>query len=238
MYTQNEMMNDFYYAQSKKNEEKIIKRERKRKKKVKAKIEIDFTTALNEFETLTGMSFDEFYLSKLSSLTKYISKYIKDEFEAEDIATECFLKSLESINLYDNTKGPITTWVYTIAKNLAYKFVQSRKKNNVVSLSTKIDEDGEVELSDVIHGSEEEDIIKKEYLDKNNQKMCVIMDAISMLKEPLKTVIELREIHGLSYEDISDLQNIPQGTTKSQIKKGRELIKEMVYDKLKEIDLI
>ena len=106
-----------------------------------------------------------------------------------------------------------STWLYTIAKNLANTELRKRKQRKTTLLSQFSNDDKSYELpsNDPEPGQEiQTDIVNQ-----------IIKDAVDQLSEKFKIVIVLRDIQVLSYEDISEILNVPIGTVKSRINRAR-----------------
>ena len=140
---------------------------------------------------------------------------VKNREFAEDITQDAFLKAYEKLDTLQD-KEHFFPWLKRIAVNLALN--QYDRGKRVVDVET---EDSEISFFDKIsdEGNPEDFLIKDEL--KKYIKMFV--DA---LPERLRTVIILREVDDMSYEDISDMLNIPLGTVRSRLFNARQIIKD------------
>lgn len=170
------------------------------------------------FKQRTGESFAYFYEKFYPRLVYNINGITQDEYLAEDVATEAFIKAFEKIDQYEKGKAQFSTWLFTIARHLALQEIKQGKKT--MSMDTELDEEGTT-MKDFIQEEKNND----EFLHMTNVKKAEIINReIPKLKEPYRTVIEMREIQKLQYKDIADILNRNLSTVKSQIKKGRELL--------------
>ena len=190
-----------------------------------------FTEQEKVFVERTGKDFSTLYKKYYPKLIYFTSKMCNDAQTAEDISTDSFMTAFEKIDKYEKDKAQFSTWLFTIAKNLALQNIKNSKKT--ISLDVEYDEEGTT-MKDFI---QEEDSDNHLHTVKE-MKADIMKDCISKLKEPYKSVIEMREIKKMSYKDISDKLGKNLSTVKSQIRNGRAvLIKETEQD-FKRIDYL
>ena len=162
-------------------------------------------------------AFDVLVLKYQHKLLKLISRYIRDSSEALDVAQEAFIKAYRAIPNFRN-ESAFYTWLYRIAINTA--------KNHVVSLSRR-PPGSDVDFSDAELSSAQPDLkdyATPERLLLREEIQNTVADAIAELPEDLKIAITLRELEGLSYEEISQTMECPIGTVRSRIFRAREVI--------------
>ena len=144
------------------------------------------------FTERTGKDFSFFYKKYFPKLIYYTTQMCKDPQKAEDISTESFLIAFEKIEKYDKEKSQFSTWLFTIARNLMLQDIKTSKKT--MSLDIEIDEEGTT-MKDFLQEEESE-----EYLyDLSSKKAEIMIKHISKLKEPYRSVIEMREIQKMAY---------------------------------------
>ena len=131
---------------------------------------------------------------------------------------------------YESEKAQFSTWLFTIAKNLALQAIKNDKRN--VSLDTEYDDEGTT-MKDFIPEDYGSDL---EMYESNDIKANILIDQISKLKEPYRTVIEMREIKKMSYKEISDSLGKNLSTIKSQIRNGRSILINETKGDFKKID--
>lgn len=188
-----------------------------------------FTEQEKVFVERTGKDFSTLYKKYYPKLIYFTSKMCNDAQTAEDISTDSFMTAFEKIDKYEKDKAQFSTWLFTIAKNLALQNIKNSKKT--ISLDIEYDQEGTT-MKDFI---QEEDSDNHLHTVKE-MKADIMKDCMSRLKEPYKSVIEMREIKRMSYKDISDKLGKNLSTIKSQIRNGRAiLIKESQQD-FKRID--
>jgi RNA polymerase sigma-70 factor (ECF subfamily) len=170
------------------------------------------------FKQRTGESFAFFYEKFYPRLVYNINGITQDEYLAEDVATEAFIKAFEKIDQYEKGKAQFSTWLFTIARHLALQELKQSRKT--MSIDNELDEEGTT-MKDFIQDEEDND----EFLNKLNiQKAEIMKREIQKLKEPFKTVIEMREIKKMQYKDIADILGRNLSTVKSQIRNGRAIL--------------
>lgn len=181
------------------------------------------------FRERTGKDFSTLYTKYYPKLIYFTSKMCNDLQKAEDISTDSFMVAFEKIEKYEKDKSQFSTWLFTIAKNLALQNIKNEKKT--ISLDIELDEEGTT-MKDFIQDDEGDSYLHEVYA----KKADVIKKHISKLKNPYKKVIEMREIKKMSYKDISDELNLNLSTVKSQIRNGRAILIRETKKEFDEID--
>ena len=145
-------------------------------------------------------------------LMNYVYRFVGDRIDAEDILQETFLRLYKNKHYYKEI-AKFSTWIYTIAGNLAKTELRKRKRRNIFSIHNFMSTDKDYELPD-----------KEVTPDKQANSVITdreIQKAINKLSPKFKQVILLRDIKGFSYEEISQIVNIPLGTVKSRVNRAR-----------------
>ncbi|MFY1027985.1 RNA polymerase sigma factor RpoE [Actinobacillus seminis] len=153
------------------------------------------------------------YQNKVAGLlTRYVSQN-----DIPDVVQESFIKAYRSIDSFRGDSA-FYTWLYRIAVNTAknYLSAQGRRPPNEDILAE------EAETYDVGTNLRDVDTPENEMLSSELKK--IVFDTINGLQEDLRTAITLREIEGLSYEEIADIMDCPVGTVRSRIFRAREII--------------
>ena len=164
-------------------------------------------------------AFDLLVLKYQSRLISTAFKFVKDIHTAEDLVQESFIKSFNSLASFREDSS-FYTWVYRITVNTSKNFLVSKKRKNEL-LSSDISEDQTYEI-------EYEDTDTPEDLLQASQLKKLITETIDQLGEDTKTALTLRELDGLSYEEIAKVVNCPVGTVRSRIFRGREVVDEAI----------
>jgi len=152
-------------------------------------------------------------------LINFVYRFINQTEEAEDIVQETFLKVYKNRHAYREI-AKFSTWIYTIAGNLARSELRKRKRRQTFTMTDLSYDDRE--FNPVDPGRQPEEIVFNEYAGDE------IQAAIQALPEPFKSIIILRDIQELSYEDISTILDIPMGTVKSRVNRARLKLQEML----------
>ena len=157
-------------------------------------------------------------------IQRLIGRMVRDVDLVEDIAQETFIRAYRALAQFRGD-AQFYTWLYRIAVNTAKKALMDLKRNPTVSENFfKSGDDDETSfLENELISSETPDAVlaSKEIAEMVNA-------AMEALPEELRQAITLREIEGLSYEEISDAMNCPIGTVRSRIFRAREAISEKV----------
>lgn len=179
-------------------------------------------------------AFDELVLKHKDRLFNLIYWFLGDHHEADDCAQETFIKVFKSIETF-RFESAFSTWLYRIAVNTCKNRIRSsayRWKKKTVSLETSTGSTNGNPSSEIVNGSPTPIMA----LDKK-EKMMRIQKAINSLPEDQNKVVVLRDIQGLSYQDISDITGLNLGTVKSRLARGRlELKRKLkpIFNKISE----
>lgn len=153
-------------------------------------------------------------------LARLLSRYVRDPAEVEDVTQEAFVKAYRALPSFRGDSA-FYTWLYRIGINAA--------KNWLVSSGRRVPTSTGVEAEDVegIEDSEQfSDINTPESLLLSREIAEILNTTMEALPEELRTAIQLREIEGLSYEEIARIMDCPIGTVRSRIFRAREEISE------------
>jgi RNA polymerase sigma-70 factor (ECF subfamily) len=162
-------------------------------------------------------AFDLLVLKYQHKLVKLVSRYVRDPSEVMDVVQESFLKAYRALPGFRG-ESAFYTWIYRIAINTAknYLVAQGRRPPDGDIDSGDVDQiEGETELKD---NATPERLLLRDEIEQT------VMDAIEQLPEDLRTAITLRELEGLSYEEIAQSMDCPIGTVRSRIFRAREAI--------------
>ena len=153
-------------------------------------------------------------------LARLLSRFIRDATEVEDVTQEAFIKAYRALPSFRGDSA-FYTWLYRIGINTA--------KNHLVAMGrrapTTTDIDSE-EAEGFEDGEHLRDLNTPENEMMSRQVAETVNQTLEELPEELRTAITLREIEGLSYEDIANIMNCPIGTVRSRIFRAREAIAE------------
>ncbi len=159
----------------------------------------------------------EKYQRKLGRL---LARFIRDPAEVEDVTQEAFIKAYRALPAFRGDSA-FYTWLYRIAINTA--------KNYLMALGRRAPTSTEVEAEDAEgfeDGEQLRDINTPESVLLSTEIARTVNATIDELPEELRTAIQLREIEGMSYEDIARIMDCPIGTVRSRIFRAREAIAE------------
>jgi RNA polymerase sigma-70 factor (ECF subfamily) len=167
-------------------------------------------------------AFDLLVIKYQRKLARLLSHFIRDAAEVEDVTQEAFIKAYRALPSFRGDSA-FYTWLYRIGINTAKNFLvsQGRKVPTIDGINNEDAEDFEDNslLKEV--NTPESELMSK-------QIAQTVSKSLDALPEELRSAIVLREIDGLSYEEIATIMNCPVGTVRSRIFRAREAISEQL----------
>ena len=162
-------------------------------------------------------AFDILVLKYQHKIVKLVMRYVRDAEEAQDVAQEAFLKAYRALPSFRGDSA-FYTWLYRIAINTAKNYLVAQRRRPL---------DYELDLQDPdqyeMHGRLKESDTPEGLL-LSEEVQAAITKAIDHLPDDLRTAIILRELDGMSYEEIAQTMECPVGTVRSRIFRAREAI--------------
>jgi RNA polymerase sigma-70 factor (ECF subfamily) len=155
-------------------------------------------------------------------IERLIGRMVRDVDLVPDIAQETFIRAYRAIPQFRG-ESAFYTWLYRIAVNTAKKALMQLKRDPLVTESARASRDDDDESSSRVE-NELSDGETPESVLASKQVASAVNFAIEALSDDLRQAITLREIEGLSYEEIAELMNCPIGTVRSRIFRAREAI--------------
>ncbi len=153
-------------------------------------------------------------------LVRLLSRWIRDPAEVEDIAQEAFIKAYRALPSFRGDSA-FYTWLYRIGINTAKNYLAAQGRR--APTSTGVDSE---EAEGFEEGEQLRDLNTPERILMTKEIGNTVNSAMNALTEDLRTAITLREIEGLSYEEIAQIMGCPIGTVRSRIFRAREAISE------------
>lgn len=154
----------------------------------------------------------------------HIRKMIKEVELVEDLVQEVFMKAFHNLSSYSNEYA-FSTWLYRIATNHTIDYLRKKKLQTLSINEPYKSNDGEMEiqLPDESFATDSP-VMKKE-------RKAIVQHAIENLPEKYRAVIEMRHMEEKSYQEISEILDLPLGTVKAHIFRARELLYKALIDK-------
>ena len=153
-------------------------------------------------------------------LTRLLSRFIRDQAEVEDVTQEAFIKAYRALPAFRGDSA-FYTWLYRIGINTAKNYLMAMGRRAPTSTEVEAEEAEGFE-----EGEQLRDINTPESVLLSNEIAETVNSTIEQLPEELRTAIQMREIEGMSYEDIAKAMDCPIGTVRSRIFRAREAIAE------------
>ena len=151
-------------------------------------------------------------------LARLLSRFIRDATEVEDVTQEAFIKAYRALPTFRGDSA-FYTWLYRIGINTAKNYLAAMGRR--APTTTEIDSE---EAEGYEDGDQLRDLNTPENQMMSRQVAETVNQTLESLPEELRSAITLREIEGLSYDDIADIMNCPIGTVRSRIFRAREAI--------------
>jgi RNA polymerase sigma-70 factor (ECF subfamily) len=165
-------------------------------------------------------AFDLLVVKYQRKLGRLLSRFIRDSTEVEDVTQEAFIKAYRALPTFRGDSA-FYTWLYRIGINTAKNYLVALGRR--APTTTSMDNEDAESLDE---GDQLRDLNTPENQLMSKQVAETVNQSLDQLPEELRTAITLREIEGLSYEDIANIMNCPIGTVRSRIFRAREAIAE------------
>ncbi len=166
-------------------------------------------------------------------LINFIARFTGDKDNAEDLAQETFIRMFKAANRYKPGRAQFKTWMYFIAKNLCKNELRNRGRRDRFRVDSVVSnnnsDSGNEDEIDLIASAPADVAFQPEVAIERKELQNAIQDAIAELPEQYRFPLVLRDIQGLSYDEIGKILELRSGTTKSRINRARLMLK----DKLK-----
>ncbi len=178
---------------------------------------------MEQFQQGTVEAFNILVDKYSERLTHYLYGFLGDAKRCEDLLQETFLRVYRNRHSYQRI-AKFSTWLYTIAGNLARSEYRKRKRRRMYSLQSvnRDNEEYELQLPDETFRPDNhaESTIQDKY----------IQDALNEIPESFREVVVLRDVQQLAYEEIAEITGLPMGTVKSRINRGRSKLQSLLKD--------
>jgi len=151
-------------------------------------------------------------------LGRLISRFVRNAAEAEDLTQEAFIKAYRALPAFRGDSA-FYTWLYRIGINTAKNHLLAQGRKAPTSTPFDTEEAEDFEDASLLHevATPENELMSKQVVD-------VVNASLQQLPEDLRTALTLREIEGLSYEEIAAVMDCPIGTVRSRIFRAREVV--------------
>jgi RNA polymerase sigma-70 factor, ECF subfamily len=177
---------------------------------------------IRRFQAEDNAAFDQLVLKYKDLVMNVCFRFMRNNAEADDCAQETFVKVFRSLHKF-RFESSFSTWLYRIAVNTCKTRLCSqeyRRSKYAVSIDKQIEtEEGSVQFEIA------DKALSPRASMENKDRAVIIQEAINSLPEEQKTVVILRDIEGLSYEEISKISGYNLGTVKSKLARARQELK-------------
>ena len=185
--------------------------------------ELDDSGVVTSFLGGEERAFQELVERYQGRLLNFVYRTIGDREKAEDLVQEVFIRVYRHLHRFDRSKK-FSTWIYTIASNLAKNELRNRSRNPLVLFQTIKknwqDEDRPLQFEDPT--SRPDDLYRKRHLRE------LVEQTVGQLPEHHRQVFVLRELEGKSYEEIAEITDCNLGTVKSRLNRARNSFAEII----------
>lgn len=184
---------------------------------------LDDGALVSEYLAGQPRAFDALVDRYQNRLLNFIYRTVGDRERAEDLVQEAFIRVHRHIARFDDRKK-FSTWIYTIASNLAKNELRNRSRNPLVLFQTMTqgwdDEERPLEFED--SSLRPDDLYRKRHVRE------LVEQTVAQLPEHHREVFVLRELEGRSYEEIADITHCNLGTVKSRLNRARSSFAELI----------
>jgi RNA polymerase sigma-70 factor (ECF subfamily) len=190
--------------------------------------ELEDTALVNAYLDGETRSFDVLVERYQTRLLNFVYRIVGDRERAEDLVQEVFVRVYRHLARFDRSKK-FSTWIYTIASNLAKNELRNRSRNPLVLFTsmTKGWEDEERPLEFEDPSSRPDDLFRKRHVRE------LVESSVAQLPTHHREVFMLREIEGRSYEEIAEITHCNLGTVKSRLNRARNSFAEIIEPSLR-----
>jgi len=184
---------------------------------------MDDEDLMAQFQAGSVEAFDLLVARYKDPLASYLYRFLGDARESEDLLQETFMRVFRNRHSYRRI-ARFSTWLYTIAGNLARSEYRKRRRRRVQSLQgmNKDEEEYEVEIPD--------NTFRPDTHANNVLQDAAIQEALRQIPEEFREVVVLRDVQQLAYEEIAEITGLPMGTVKSRINRGRTKLQQLLKD--------
>jgi RNA polymerase sigma-70 factor (ECF subfamily) len=154
-------------------------------------------------------------------LTNYVFRFLGNYEACSDVVQETMIKVYRYKDTYSSV-AKFSTWIYTIAGNLARTEYRRQRRRKFFSISDYGEEHGQFELPDEVY--------RPDVMTDSGIKEEIIQNALVNVKDVYREAVILRDIEGMSYEEIAEILGVNEGTVKSRINRGRAKLQELLKD--------
>jgi RNA polymerase sigma-70 factor (ECF subfamily) len=189
--------------------------------------ELEDTALVNAYLAGETRSFDVLVERYQARLLNFVYRIVGDRERAEDLVQEVFVRVYRHLGRFDRSKK-FSTWIYTIASNLAKNELRNRSRNPLVLFTSMTngweDEERPLEFEDP--SSRPDDMFRKRHVRE------LVESSVAQLPSHHREVFVLREIEGRSYEEIAEITHCNLGTVKSRLNRARNSFAEIIEPSL------
>ena len=167
-------------------------------------------------------AFDLLVIKYQSRIINLVSRFVRNHADAQDVTQDAFVKAYRALPNFRG-ESAFYTWMYRIAVNTAKNFLASQVSRKVSEMELDASEMEQIDDSDALKSMD-----TPEHLLLAAEIQDTVVKVIAALPEDLRTAITLRELEGLSYDEIAEAMNCPIGTVRSRIFRARETIDKLL----------
>ncbi len=160
---------------------------------------------------------------------RFCVRILKNAEDAEDIAQETFVQAYRNIGRF-RPKAKFSTWLFTIARNLSLNLIRDEKRGRRIMVSVDDENAGVNLVADAARRPDRQAA--------GGETSELVRAAIDKLMPAHKTIIVLRDLEGLSYDEIAEVMKCRAGTVKSRLSRARQHLKELMVRVMQDGDLI
>jgi len=174
-------------------------------------------------------AFDLLVLKYQHKIIAVVNRYVRDSADVHDVTQEAFIKAYRALESFRGDSA-FYTWMYRIAINTAKNYLVSKGRRPPAS---------DVDMDDAEHYAGNDHLRDVDTPENNlfrDELQAAVQRAMTELPEDLRTAVTLREMEGMSYEEIAEIMDCPVGTVRSRIFRAREAIDKVIRPLMVQFD--
>ena len=195
-------------------------------------VSINDAVLIEQYRNGDSEAMERLVLKYQNRIYNVILKICADPDDAAELTQETFVKLIEKIGTF-KYKSSFYTWLFRVAVNLTLNYCKRRNKISMTSIDQQVGADNGSVKAELVNFLEDKSSIEPAQIAQKKEAEQILLAGLNMLQDDQRTIIVLRDIESMSYEDITKALDIELGTVKSRLSRARQKLKEILAEILK-----